>query len=477
MSATRTFDGPPDDLDATRSVGPAVGDATSGYADTAAGPARPPCPPGYEIVGELGRGGMGVVYDARQTALNRPVALKMVLAGGHASQVALIRFLVEAEAVAAIDHPHVVRVFEFGNHDGHPFLAMERLDGGSLADRLKAGPLPVDEAVALLEQIAAGVQAGHDLGIVHRDLKPANILLAADGTPKVTDFGLAKRDGGSDLTNTHAMMGTPEYMSPEQAKGQTKFVGPTADVYALGAILFATLSGRPPFRADTLHELRMQVIQTEAPSLSKSVAGLSRDLAVIAAKCLAKAPGERYANAAAFADDLRRWRTGDTIVARPAGGRERAWKWAKRNRGLVTAVGTVVLALTAGLAATTAAAVLARAEAVRADGEKAKAVEAAERADGEAAKAKAEAERAEKQLDRAERLVYASQIAKTDSELRAGDYESDTISSTHPLGFSRLGTRLPDDTFLGRARNDRPIHQAGKKCCVQPGRSRRDDFR
>ena len=350
VAATLTFDGPPDEFDVTRSVGPAVGDVTAGSIDTAVGPSRPPCPPGYEIVGELGRGGMGVVYDAVQVSLHRPCALKMVLGSGHAGTVALVRFLAEAEAVAAIDHPHVVRVFEFGNHAGQPFLAMEKLDGGSLAERLKAGgPLGVAEAVVMLGQIAAGVQAGHDLGIVHRDLKPANILLTSDGTPKVTDFGLAKRDGGAGLTNTHAEMGTPDYMSPEQAKGQTKFVGPTADVYSLGAILFAALSGRPPFRAEALHELRLKVIHEEAPSLTNIVAGLPRDLAVIAAKCLAKAPAERYATAAAFADDLRRWRCGDTIVARATGSRERAWKWAKRHRGLVAAVGVVMLTLIAGL--------------------------------------------------------------------------------------------------------------------------------
>ena len=451
----------------------------------AATPAPPTAPPGYRIVGELGRGGMGVVYDAVQTTLNRPCALKMVLGSGHAGSVALIRFLAEAEAVAAIDHPHVVRVFEFGNHDGHPFLAMERLDGGSLADRLKAsGPLPVADAVALLERVAAGVQAGHDLGIVHRDLKPANILLASDGTPKVTDFGLAKRDSGGDLTATNAMMGTPEYMSPEQAKGQTKFVGPTADVYSLGAILYAALSGRPPFQCPSVYDLRLKVIHEDAPSLSKFAPSVPRDLAVIAAKCLAKDAAERYPTAAAFADDLRRWRTGDTIVARAASNQERAWKAAKRNRGLVAAVGTVVVALCVGMVSTSVAAVRALAEAKRADEETAKAVEAAERADGEAkradgettkavraaeradgearkateeatkavasenyakaekgradeqadkakiaaaeantekSKALAQAERAEKQLERAERLTYASQVSQADRVFRKGD--------------------------------------------------------
>ncbi len=386
-------------------------------------------PPGYTIAGELGRGGMGVVYDAVQTSLNRPCALKMVLGSGHAGSVALVRFLAEAEAVAAIDHPHVVRVFEFGNHAGQPFLAMERLDGGSLSDRLRAtGPLPVGAAVTLLELVAAGVQAGHDLGIVHRDLKPANILLASDGTPKVADFGLAKRDGGGDLTDTQAMMGSPDYMSPEQAQGRAKFVGPTADVYSLGAILFAAVAGRPPFVADNLLDLRLKVIGEEAPSLSKFAPGLPRDVATVVAKCLAKAPGERYLSAAAFAEDLRRWRHGEPIVARAAGGRERAWKSLKRNRGLAAAVGTVLLTLGAGLVGTSVAAVRALDEAGRADGEAAKAVAAAgeakaeaTRADAEATNARAAAERAERQLERAERLNYASQIDKVDRVLRAGD--------------------------------------------------------
>ena len=415
MAETRSFD---DAADRTR-------DHTQPAA-SAPPPAVASAPPGYRIVGELGRGGMGVVYDAVQTTLNRPCALKMVLGSGHAGSVALIRFLAEAEAVAAIDHPHVVRVFEFGNHDGHPFLAMERLDGGSLADRLKeTGPLPVADAVTLLERVAAGVQAGHDLGIVHRDLKPANILLSSDGTPKVTDFGLAKRDSGGDLTATNAMMGTPEYMSPEQAKGQTKFVGPTADVYSLGAILYATLSGRPPFQCPSVYDLRLKVISEEAPSLTKVAPSVPRDLAIIAAKCLAKDPAERYPTAAAFADDLRRWRTGDTIVARAASNQERVWKAMQRNRGLVAAVGTVVVALCVGLVGTSVAALLAMralAEAERADketmnaveranGERAKALEAAGLAERERVKAVAAAVQADE-----EKAKAVEAVARADGE-------------------------------------------------------------
>src|SRR5436305_552715 len=226
---------------------------TADYAPTRTGPGRVPAdlrpapvaPPGYVIDGELGRGGMGVVYKALQRGLNRPVALKMVLTGDHADHKDLLRFLAEAETVAAIRHPHVVQVYEFGEQHGRPFLAMEFLPGGSLADRLKAGgALDPRAAAELVEKLARAVHAAHDAGIVHRDLKPANVLFDGAGEPRVTDFGLAKRGGQSDLTRTGAVMGTPAYMAPEQAAGKTKFVGPQADVYALGVVLYECLAGR-----------------------------------------------------------------------------------------------------------------------------------------------------------------------------------------------------------------------------------------
>ena len=206
--------------------------------------------PGYDLLEPLGEGGMGVVWKARQTKLNRLVALKMVLGEQRAGSKELIRFLAEAEAVAAVKHPHVVQVYEYGEASGRPFLAMEYLPGGSLADRLKqTGRLDPKAAAELVATLAAAVQAAHDLGIVHRDLKPGNVLYDEHGEPKVTDFGLAKRAGGSDLTATQAVMGTPAYMAPEQARGDTKFVGPQADVYSLGVILYECLTGTRPFEA------------------------------------------------------------------------------------------------------------------------------------------------------------------------------------------------------------------------------------
>src|SRR5262245_30991858 len=218
---------------------------TSPHAGTAEGPLVP----GYEVLGELGRGGMGVVYKARQAGLNRVVALKMVLAGGHAGPAELARFRVEAEAVARLQHPNIVGVFEVGEAGGRPFLSLEFCPEGSLEQRLGGTPLPPEEAARLVETLAGAMHAAHRTGVVHRDLKPANVLLGADGTPKVSDFGLAKRLGeAAGQTATGAVLGTPSYMAPEQAEGR-KDVGPAADVYALGAILYECLTGRPPFKA------------------------------------------------------------------------------------------------------------------------------------------------------------------------------------------------------------------------------------
>ena len=204
--------------------------------------------PGYELLEPLGEGGMGQVWKARQVKLNRLVAVKMILGDQRAGSKELIRFLAEAEAVAAVKHPHVVQVYEYGEANGRPFLAMEYLPGGSLADRLeRTGRLEPKAAAELVATLAGAVQAAHDLGIVHRDLKPGNVLFDERGQPKVTDFGLAKRAGGSDLTATQAVMGTPAYMAPEQARGETKFVGPQADVYSLGVILYECLTGTRPF--------------------------------------------------------------------------------------------------------------------------------------------------------------------------------------------------------------------------------------
>ncbi len=228
-----------------------------------------PTIPGYEIEGELGRGGMGVVYKARQVRLNRTVALKMILASEHSGPEAAIRFLAEAESVAKIQHPNIVQIFHIDEHAGHPFFEMEYIPGGSLADRLDNTPQPPRIAARLVEILARAMASAHNAGVVHRDLKPGNILLSGDGTPKVADFGLAKCLGvASGLTATNAIMGSPSYMAPEQAEGKTKDVGPLADLYALGAILYELLTGRPPFRGATVLDTLQQVKTSEPIGLS-----------------------------------------------------------------------------------------------------------------------------------------------------------------------------------------------------------------
>ena len=276
--------------------------------------------PGYEIISELGRGGMGVVYKARQISLNRIVALKMLPGGAYAEQHELARFLAEAEAVAAVRHPHVVQVYDFGQCAARPYFAMEYLGGGSLVDLIrKSNRLAPASAATLVEQVARGVQAAHDLGIVHRDIKPQNVLLGDDELPKVTDFGLAKRGGRTDLTQTGAVMGTPHYMAPEQAAGRTKFVGPAADIYALGAILYECLTGRTPFTADDTVSLLVKVVENEPQPVRQFVPSVPRDLEAICLKCLRKEPHARYATAEDLADDLRRFLNGEPVEARTTG--------------------------------------------------------------------------------------------------------------------------------------------------------------
>jgi serine/threonine-protein kinase len=220
-------------------------------------------PPGYEVLGELGHGGMGIVYKARQVNADRLVVLKMILAGGHAEPDQLARFRTEAEAIARLQHPHVVQVFEVGQHNGLPFFSLEFCPGGSLDKKLAGTPLPPKEAAALMAQLARGVQAAHAAQVLHRDLKPANVLLAADGTPKVTDFGLAKKLDAQGATISGVIVGTPSYMAPEQASGMAHELGPAADVYALGAVLYECLTGRPPFRAATTWDTLQQVLTRE----------------------------------------------------------------------------------------------------------------------------------------------------------------------------------------------------------------------
>jgi WD40 repeat protein len=318
----------------------------------AAGPAAPTVP-GYELLGELGRGGMGVVYKARQVALNRVVALKMVLSGGHASPEELARFRSEAEAVARLQHPNIVQIHEVGEVGGLPYFSLEFCPGGSLAQKLDGTPLPPKQAAELVEKLAGAMHAAHNAGVVHRDLKPANVLLAADGTPKVTDFGLAKKlDATDGPTRSGAIMGTPSYMAPEQAGGDGKKVGPAADTYALGAILYELLTGRPPFKAATSLDTMLQVIEQEPVPPSRLNAQAPRDLETIALKCLNKQAVKRYDTAAALADDLRRWQNGEPIAARPTGSLERAAKWARRRPAVAALLALALVTVIIGVSGT-----------------------------------------------------------------------------------------------------------------------------
>jgi eukaryotic-like serine/threonine-protein kinase len=308
---------------------------TTGSCPTPPVPAEagPPLFPGFEVRELLGRGGMGVVYRAWDRRLNRDVAIKMLIAGAFARPEELERFLRGAEAEAGLRHPNVVQVYDVGDLDGRPYFTMEFVEGGSLAQRLAAAPMPPAEAAVLVATLADAVQAAHDGGVVHRDLKPANVLLTADGTPKVTDFGLARRlDDGAGLTQTGAALGTPSYMAPEQAQGKSDTVGPAADVYALGAILYESLTGRPPFRSGTAAETIRQVIDDEPVPPSRLNARVARDLETICLKCLSKEPGLRYLSAAALAEDLRRFGRGEAITARPTGPLERSARWLRRRR-------------------------------------------------------------------------------------------------------------------------------------------------
>jgi tetratricopeptide (TPR) repeat protein len=306
-----------------------------------------PSIPGHEVKAVIGRGGMGVVYKARHIRLNRPVAVKMLLSGLLAGPQELARFRREAEALAELGHPHVVQVYEAGELDGLPYFTMELVEGGTLDEKLAGVPQPAEQAAALVVTLAGAVQAAHERGIIHRDLKPANILLTTAGVAKISDFGVARRiEPGSDLTRTGVRVGTPSYMAPEQAAGTADASRPAVDIYALGAILYELLTGRPPFRAETASETERQVIAEEPAPPSQLNAKVPRDLETICLKCLHKDPRRRYASAAELAADLGRFQRGEAITARPVSKCERAGKWIRRHKARsVAAVSCVLLAV------------------------------------------------------------------------------------------------------------------------------------
>ncbi len=318
---------------------------------------------GYELLGEIARGGMGVVFRARQIRPEREVALKVIAAGELASPRMIERFHAETQAAARLDHTNIAPIYEVGQEDGWHFFSMRLIEGPTLGQEIAGRPLPLRRAAGLMAKIARAVHHAHQRGVLHRDIKPGNVLLDAAGEPHLTDFGLAKiLEADSDLTLTHAVLGTPAYMAPEQASGQTRDVTVAADVYSLGAVFYEMLTGTPPFSGPSAAALLRKIVEEEpvAPSVARHhqarpprfagaklerLDGATRDLEVVCLKCLEKEPGRRYASAAELADDLERWLRNEPIQARPAGPWERLHKWGRRNRGKATVLATAAASL------------------------------------------------------------------------------------------------------------------------------------
>jgi hypothetical protein len=350
------------------SMGSAMAAATTLTAqpriESSATPPRPvdvdwPGIPGYEILGVLGRGGMGRVYKARQTSLKRLVALKVILSGEHAESEEITRFREEAQAIARLQHPNIVQIYEIGEQGGHPFFSLELVEGGSLADHLRGIPMPVEQAAALVETLARAIHAAHQQGVIHRDLKPSNVLMApppffASGprsmegwVPKITDFGLAKKlDDNAGLTLSGAIVGTPRYMAPEQAAGRSRDIDPTVDIYALGVIQYELLTGRTPFKGTPMEVLDQ--VRHKAPiPLRRLEPEIPANLETICMKCLEREPDKRYSSASALAADLRRFLENKPILARPVGLMARLILWSRRNR--IALVGAAFLVVVIGL--------------------------------------------------------------------------------------------------------------------------------
>jgi WD40 repeat protein len=421
----------------------------------------------YELLEEIARGGMGVVYKARQVSLKRLVALKMILAGEYAGPQELTRFRTEGQAVASLQHPNIVQIYEVGSHEGHPYFSLEYC-GGSLAQKLNGTPLPAMPAARMTETLARAMHVAHQAGIVHRDLKPANVLLSADGSLKIADFGLAKKQSETEagasaspaMTVSGAIVGTPSYMAPEQAAGKGKEVGPAADVYALGAILYEMLTGRPPFRAATPLDTLMMVAAND-PVPPSQLNPTPRDLETICLKCLQKDPRKRYGSAQALADDLRRFQAGEPILARPTSVAEKAVKWVRRRPGvagliaavcLVTALGTAAFAWSYGIAlAERDTALEARTkeaqERKRAEENESQAIAARVVADERRLAAELAEKQRARELLRADSLLYCFQTNQAHDCL----LKNDLIGCRQALDETRWDLRGADYDYLAKA--------------------------
>ena len=390
-----------DDDEATAPLKPAPSASIDGEPCTRPAPAHldgglpgGPRPFGdYKLLEEIARGGMGVVFKARQVSLNRLVALKMILSARLASEAEVRRFRAEAEAAAGLDHPNIVPIYEVGEHDGQHYFTMKLVEGGHLGRRRSELQRDPRAAARLTATAARAVHYAHQRGILHRDLKPANILLDGEGRLHVTDFGLARRFGGaSTLTQSGAVVGTPAYMAPEQAAGETRRLTTAADVYALGAVLYELLTGRPPFKGATAMETLLLVLHEEPAPPRRLRKAVPRDLEVICLKCLCKDPSGRYGTAEALAADLDRAWPGEPIAARPAGVVERTAKWVRRRPMAAAAYGLLLAVLVLGVGGGGTTWLWLRAEGARGEAERAR--RQAESARGEAERARHQAESA-----------------------------------------------------------------------------------
>ena len=344
-----------------------------------------PYPPrsidGYDILGELGRGGMGIVYKALDPRLNRVVAIKTVSESAFSAPPQRRRFLAEAAVIARLRHPNIIPIYAVGEEQGRPYFSLEFAEGGNLSERLAKGPITSQQAALLVETLTHAVASAHSAGIVHRDLKPSNVLLAGDGTPKIGDFGLAKLlDDDSTSTLSGEVLGTPSYMAPEQAEGRSRDVGPAADIYALGAILYQAQTGRPPFLGVSAIETIKLVVSTEAVPPRRQRPDVPRDLETITLKCLEKDPPGRYADAGALADDLNRFLAGRPIAARPVGPMGRLWRWRRRNKALAATAAALFLTFVIGSPALLGLWLQARADRTRAEVERDRAERSRDRA-------------------------------------------------------------------------------------------------